>query len=218
MQRYHPSMSTCREARRKTKPIRVPRFCFIRTTVHPCLSHPIAHQPCCTSSTQGMGTGSAVSISRDDSVGKDEDDSFDPVPHGRAVCTLTCSPGIPASVTPIPIHTPPRMPLSSTHTHRERERERERERHTHAHTHTPPPPQPVFWPLTPGLSHSLFSHLFPCCALQGHDGRCKAPFPGLCPAPSGPLSAFRSNAQDAALVIGLTQMTSTVHCRGPLLP
>ncbi|WDK20612.1 hypothetical protein CGRA01v4_11899 [Colletotrichum graminicola] len=83
----------------KQKPIRVPRFCFIRTTIHPCLSHPIAHQPCCTSSTQGMGTGLAVSISRDDSVGKDEDDSFDPVPHGRAVCTLTC-PGIPASITP----------------------------------------------------------------------------------------------------------------------
>ncbi|KAK1987134.1 hypothetical protein LZ30DRAFT_207946 [Colletotrichum cereale] len=97
---------------------------------------------------------------------------------------------------------------------------------THTHTHSRPLlPSPFFGLSRPlfacsplALSHSLFSHLFPCCALQGHDGKCKAPFPGLCPAPSGPLSAFRSNAQDAALVIGLTQMTSTVHCRGPLLP
>ncbi|KAK2012593.1 hypothetical protein LZ32DRAFT_301613 [Colletotrichum eremochloae] len=45
------------EARRKTKPIRVLRMCLIRTTIHPCLSHPIAHQPCCTSSPKVWGQG-----------------------------------------------------------------------------------------------------------------------------------------------------------------
>ncbi|KAK1688816.1 hypothetical protein BDP55DRAFT_31313 [Colletotrichum godetiae] len=38
-------------------------------------------------------------------------------------------------------------------------------------------------------------------------------FPWSWSAPSEPMSAYRSNAQVAALVIGLTQMTSTVDCQ-----